>query len=59
MPSYKRHSVPGQLQFLTSSAYRRARPYVNDGLPSSAELRSAPTCDGGNGLGEDTRITGL
>jgi putative transposase len=30
MPTFKRHFAPGQLQFLTSSTYRRARLFASD-----------------------------
>ena len=30
MPSHKRHFAPGQLQFLTSSTYRRAKLFERD-----------------------------
>jgi hypothetical protein len=41
MPTHKRHFVPGDLQFLTSSTYRRAKLLESDRL-LAAELRSAP-----------------
>ena len=41
MPTHKRHSVPGDLQFLTSSTYRRAKLLESDRL-LAAELRPAP-----------------
>ena len=41
MPTYKRHFVPGDLQFLTSSTYRRTNLLESD-RPLAAELRSAP-----------------
>jgi hypothetical protein len=30
MPTHKRHFAPGQLQFLTSSTYRRAKLFESD-----------------------------
>ncbi|MGD0010943.1 MAG: hypothetical protein ABSE93_20675 [Terriglobia bacterium] len=41
MPTHKRHFVPGDLQFLTSSTYRRTKLLDSDRL-LAAELRSAP-----------------
>jgi hypothetical protein len=32
MPTHKRHFAPGQLQFLTRSAYRRAKLFEGDRL---------------------------
>ena len=47
MPTYKRHFAPGQLQFLTSSNYRRAKLLESDRFRLlAAELRSAPACGG-------------
>jgi hypothetical protein len=45
MPTHKRYSVPGDLQFLTSSTYRRSKLLESDRL-LAAELRSVPA--GGN-----------
>ncbi|MGA2476713.1 MAG: hypothetical protein ABSF73_08850 [Terriglobia bacterium] len=41
MPTHKRHFVPGDLQFLTRSTYRRTKLLESDRL-LAAELRSAP-----------------
>ena len=41
MPAHKPHSVPGDMQFLTSSTYRRAKLSESARL-LAAELRSAP-----------------
>jgi len=41
MPTHKPHFVPGDLQFLTSNTYRRAKLLESDRL-LAAELRSAP-----------------
>ena len=40
MPTHKPHFVPGDLQFLTSSTYRRTKLLESDRL-LAAELRSA------------------
>ena len=40
MPTFKRHFGPGQLQFLTSSTYRRARLFESDRM-AGAERSSA------------------
>jgi hypothetical protein len=51
MPTPKRHFAPGDLQFLTSRTYRRAKLFESDriaGLESclwAGELRSAPACE--------------
>ena len=43
MPTSKRHYAPGDLQFLTSSTYRRAQLFESDRFRLwAAELRSAP-----------------
>ena len=45
MPTHKRHFAPGDLQFLTSSTYRRAQLFESDRFRLlAAELRSAPAC---------------
>jgi hypothetical protein len=45
MPSPKRHFAPGDLQFLTSSTYPRAKLFESDRFRLlAAELRSAPAC---------------
>ena len=41
MPTHKPHFVPGDLQFLTSSTYRRTKLLESDRL-LAAELRSVP-----------------
>ncbi len=41
MPAHIPHFVPGDLQFLTSSTYRRTKLLESDRL-LAAELRSAP-----------------
>ena len=46
MLTHKRHFAPGQLQFLTSSTYRRAKLFESDRFRLlAAELRSAPACE--------------
>ena len=45
MPTSKRHYAPGDLQFLTSSTYRRAQLFESDRFRLwAAELRFAPAC---------------
>jgi len=43
MPTHKRHFAPGELQFLASSTYPRAKLFESDRFRLlAAELRSAP-----------------
>jgi hypothetical protein len=45
MPTYKRHSAPGDLQFLTSSTCHRAQLFESDRFRLlAAEVRPAPAC---------------
>jgi len=44
MPTHKRHFAPGDLQFLTSSTYHRAKLFESDRLrPQSCALRHPAT----------------
>jgi hypothetical protein len=46
MPTHKRHFAPGELQFLASSTYPRAKLFESDRFRLlAAELRSAPACE--------------